>query len=240
MKKVLLIIILILIINKVYPQENSLYQTGLTAEQNLKAIGSLALYTTGGAGFDTRYEGIKGSPRLFDTLLPSFLNVKGQDYYIQLNADIDLVRNSLLFIYPKTGKILSLSYDKVSEVRIKSDGKEMIFRTPGGKNIVKDFKEHKFFQVLMLGRFQFIKMPIKKLIAADYKDVYSADRRYDEYTTYYKYYIMSPDSSFYQIQLTKKSLIKMFPDKKELINSTIEAKSYENNEEMVLDILNKF
>lgn len=82
-------------------------------------------------------------------------------------------------------------------------------------------------------------MPVKKLIAADYKDVYSADRRYDEYTTYYKYYIMSRDSTFQQIQLNKKSLIKMFPDKKDLINNTLEAKTYGNSEDMVLDILNK-
>jgi hypothetical protein len=31
----------------------------------------------------------------------------------------------------------------------------------------------------------------------------------------------------------------MFPDKKELINNVFEAKSYDNNEDMVLDILNK-
>ena len=31
----------------------------------------------------------------------------------------------------------------------------------------------------------------------------------------------------------------MFPDKKELINNTAESKSYDNNEEMVIDCLNK-
>jgi ABC-type phosphate/phosphonate transport system substrate-binding protein len=105
---------------------------------------------------------------------------------------------------------------------------------------VKDFKEHRFFQVLKEGQYQLIKMPIKKLIEADYKAVYGADRRYDEYTTYYKYYIMNPDSTFHQIQLTKKSLIKLFPNTKELINNTIESKTYTNDEDMVIDFLNKF
>jgi hypothetical protein len=35
-------------------------------------------------------------------------------------------------------------------------------------------------------------------------------------------------------------MVKLFPDKKDLINNTIGAKTYENNEDMVLDVLNKF
>jgi hypothetical protein len=240
MKKIFIIILLILLVNKVYPQENKLYQTGLTAEQNLSAIGNLSRYANaGGNGFDTRYEGIKGSPRLFDSLLPSFLNIKGEDYYLELKTNIDIISNSLIFLNPGTGKLLSVSPDIVREVKIKKEGKEMVFRTASGPKFVKDFKEHRFFQVLNKGQFEFIKLPVKKLIEADYKAVYGSDRRYDEYTTYYKYYIMNPDSTFHQIQLNKKSLIKMFPDKKDLINSTIGAKAYENNEDMVIDFLNK-
>ena len=241
MKRISLILIFLLAVNEVYSQGNNLYQRGLTAEQNMKAIGDLAKFGSAiGIGFDTRYEGTKGSPRLFDTLQPSFLNIKGQDFYMKLNTNIDLVNNSLIFIHPVTGKVLSLPSIFVKEVKIKLEGNELIFRTASGDKYTKDFKEHKFFQVLKEGQYQFIKVPIKKLIAADYKDAYSPDRRYDEYTTYYKYYIMNSDSSFNQIQLTKKSLLKLFPDKKDLINSTIEAKKYENNEDMVTDFLNKF
>jgi hypothetical protein len=239
MKKLLSIVIFCLCVYNVYSQANELYQTGLTAEQNLKAIGNLAPYSTGGVGFDTRYEGIKGSPRLFDTLMPSFLNIKGQDYFIQLQANIDIVSNSLIFYYPKTGKLLYINSDLVNEVKIINAGKEMLFRISDSKYFERDIKNGKFFQVLKDGSFYFIKLPVKKLIPADYKDPYSADRRYDEYTTYYKYYIMKPDSIFHQIQLSKKSLFKMFPDKKELINTIVEAKSYNNDEEMVLDFLNK-
>jgi hypothetical protein len=240
MKKIFILLLLMLFISKLYSQGNNLYQTGLTAEQNLKAIGDLSKFGSAiGLGFDTRYEGTKGSPRLFDTLQPSFLNIKGQDFYMKLSTNIDLVNNTLIFIYPITGKQLSLPSNFVKEVKINKEGNEMVFRTVSG-NKYKVFKEHKFFQVLKEGQYQFIKIPIKKLIAADYKDAYSPNRRYDEYTTYYKYFIMDSDSSFNQIQLTKKSLIKLFPDKKDLVNRTIEAKVYENNEDMVIDFLNKF
>ena len=239
MKRILLLIVFILIINRTYSQSNTLYQTGLTAEQNLNAIGNLARYSTGGIGFDTRYEGIKGSPLLFDTLLTSMLKVKGEDYYIQLKSNLDLIGNSLIFMNPKTGKLVSIPSAIIREVKIDKDGAQMIFITTDGRRLEKDSKEEKFFQVLKEGKFQFIKLPVKKLIEADYKQVYGADRRYDQYTTYYKYYIMSADSSFHRIQLTKKSLVKMFPDKKELINNTAESKSSDSNEEMVIDVLDK-
>jgi hypothetical protein len=240
MKRLSLIITYILIANSIYSQGSSTYQKGITAEQNLKAIGNLSPYTPGGVGFDNRYEGIKGSPRLFGKLLPSFLKLNGQENYMQLEADIDLMQNIVLFTHPKTGTLLSLPSGMVSELVITSEGKEMIFRTTSGKNFEKELKEQKFYQVLKSGPFMFIKMPVKTFTEADYKGAYSADRRYDEYETTDKYYIFTDDGIFHQIQLNKKSLIKLFPGKKEIINATIESKTFENEEEMVLAVLEKF
>jgi hypothetical protein len=233
------VIIFILISEDVNSQVTNIYQKGLSAEQNLNAIRDLTPYSTGAMGFDTRYQGIKGSPRLFDTLLPSFLNVKGQDYYLQLRTDIDLVQNTLLFIHPKTGKMLALPSDMVNEVVIKSDGKEMVFRTTKGKSFEKDINEQKFFQVLNEGAFPFIKVPFITFTEANYKGAYSPDRRYDEYETKYRYNIFGPDDIFHEVQLNRKSLIRLFPDKKEIIDNVIRSKTYKNDEEMVIVILEK-
>ena len=239
MRKSLLVFVFIFSILGAYSQTNSIYQKGLSADQNLNAIVNLAPYSNGGIGFDTRYQGIKGSTRLFDTLMPSFLKIKGKDYYLQLKTDIDIVTNSLLFIHPKSGKMLSLPSDIVSELIIENKGKELIFSTSDGKKFEKKLKEQKFFQVLKIAPVMFIKMPVKTFTEADYKGAYSADRRFDEYETVYRYYISGSDSTFRQLQLNKKSLVKLFPDKKELINNLVESKSYSNSEEMVLDVLGK-
>jgi hypothetical protein len=240
MRKLSLIVIIILSINNVYSQGSLLYQTGITAEQNLNAIANLSPYSVGAVGFDTRYEGIKGSPRLFDTLLTSLIKVRGQDSYMQLSTDIDLVGNTLIFKQPSTGKLFTIPASIISEVIINYKGKDLMFRTTESKKFEKKLKEEKFFQVLKEEPFQFIKMPIKDFIEADYKGAYSADRRYDEYKTIYKYYIMSSDSTFHQTQLTRKSLIKLFPDKKDSIIKTIEARSNLNNEEIVMSLLENF
>lgn len=228
-----------LIIHTGYSQVNNQYEKGVSADKNLKAILNLTPYSDGGVGFDNRYEGIKGSVRLFDKLLPSYLKIKGTDYYLQLETDIDLVRNTLLFLHPKSGELLSIPCDIVSEVIIKNDSKELVFRTSEGKKFEKELKEKKFFQVLKDGPILFIKMPVKTLTEADYKGAYSSDRRYDEYETKYRYYISGTDNVFHQLQINRKSLLKLFPDKKELINNIIESKAYDNDEDMVLAVLEK-
>jgi hypothetical protein len=223
-----------------YSQASLVYQRGLTAEENLKAIANLGPYTQGGIGFDNRYEGIKGSPRMLDTLLPSFLRLKGQDYYIQLLADIDLVNNAVIYIHPKTEKLFSVPLDLISELIINKDGKELLFRTTAGKTFEREMKEQKFYQVLKEGKYQFIKIPLKTFVQANYKGPYSADRRYDEYQADAKYYIINSDSIFCQIQLNRKSISKLFPEKKDLIDKSAREESFPDKETMILSILEKF
>jgi hypothetical protein len=115
------------------------FQSGLGAKENLITILKLSPAVTGD-GLDARFEGVKGSPRLFENLLPSFLKISG----------------------------------------------------------------------------------------------------YDEYVTSYWNYIMTSDSIFHLLQLNKKSLIKLFPDKKNLIESAAVSNTAKNDEEMILSILGKF
>lgn len=238
-KKVYFTFIATLLFSVLYSQVSNPYRIGLTAEQNLNAIGNLSPTAPGGIGFDNRYEGVVGSSRLFDTLLPSLLNIKGEDYYLKLESDIDLIRNTVIFLNPKTRKLNWIKTDIVNELVITENGKEMVFRTTEGKNFEKEMKEVRFFQVLKDGPYQFIKIPLKDFIEADYKGVYTSDRRYDEYKTEYKYYILKPDSIYYQTRLSKKSLIKLFPDKKQLINSA-DIPSDSDDEMMIVSVLEKF
>jgi len=54
------------LIPEAYPQSASTYQGGINGEANLQAIANLSPNSAGAVGFDTRYEGVKGSTRLFD------------------------------------------------------------------------------------------------------------------------------------------------------------------------------
>jgi len=240
MRRIILFCFSLLIFPIVYPQQASvIYQKGLSADENLKAIANLGPYSQGGIGFDTRYEGIKGSPRMLDTLLPSFLRLDGQDYYIEILADIDLVKNAVIYIHPKTKLLFSVPVDFISELIIKNNGKEILFRTTKGKPFEKEMKEQKFYQVLKEGKYQFIKIPQKIFVQANYKGAYSADRRYDEYQPDAKYYLMNADNKFCQIQLNKKSVSRIYPDKKELIDQIAREETNPDKEAMIISILDK-
>ena len=236
MRKLSVILFLSLIIFDAFSQRVNIYQSGITGQQNLNAISSLAPYSSGGMGIDNRYEGVVGSPRLFDTLLTSYLLVNDKDFYIKLETDIDLIGNAVLYTDPKTKKLFALPSDNVEELIIIKDTAELVFRTTRELSFDKPLREIRFCQVLAEGPVMFIKIPVKKFIEADYKGAYSVDRRYDEYEYTVKYYITGNDGILNQVQLNRKSLIKLFPDKKAIINKT-PGNNNPNNEELVINLL---
>lgn len=221
-------------------QNRSVYQQGIYADENLRAISNLSATSIGGIGFDTRYKGIKGSPMLFDTLLLSFIKMNDQDKYIQIESNIDLVSNSVHFVHPKTKQMLSISASKVSEIIIRDDSSDLVYRTMEGTHLNKSTSDFVFYQVLNNNPYQLIKVPFKEFVEADYKQAYSPGRQFDEFNTTYKYFIISADGTLNQCQLTERSLIKIFPDKKNLIKNVSNGKSYASKELMVTDILRNF
>ena len=239
MKRIIIISILAFTVTYAYSQKINVYQSGVTGQENLQAIASISPTTVGGMGFDNRYEGIKGSTRLFDTLISSYLLVRGQEKYIQFSSDIDVVKNTLIFRHPNSGKLMEISSDIVEELITDKNGKDMIFRTTNGLRFDKDIKGNRFYRILMEGPHQFIMIPEKNFVEADYKAAYSADRRYDEYQAYNKYFIKGSDDIFHQIQLNKKSLSNIFPDRKDVINEVFREKSKKNDEDIVIEILGK-
>ena len=240
-KRFILLFISLLYTFCIYPQKTDIHQSGVMGGQNLKAFENISPYFTGVVyGFDPRYEGIKGTTRLFDTLFASALLLSGQENFVQLNCDIDLIRNTLIFIHPSTAKLMEISSDSIIEIIVNENDKQLIYRTTKGLRFEKEIQENKFFQVLKERPNQFIKIPEKKIIEANYQGNYSPNRRYDEFKLVNMYYIADSDSIFHKVQLNKRSLSKLFPDKRELIDKGFEKNSDDNAEEKVISILKKF
>ena len=153
----------------IFSQKINVYQSGILGQENLQAIANVSATSVGGMGFDNRYEGVRGSTRLFDTLMLSYMLVRGQDKYIQFNSDLDVVRNKLLFNHPTSGKLMELSTEIISELIINKEGKELLFKTTSGMQFDRELKEIKFCQILLETPRKFIKIPEKVFIEADYK-----------------------------------------------------------------------
>jgi len=123
MNKLIFISFLIFINAGSFSQVATSVQKYLTSDENLKAIANLSPNSPGGYGFDNRYEGVRGTPRLMDTLLPSFVQLHGQDYLIQVLSDIDLVDNALIYQNPRTKTLYTISADVISELILNKEGK---------------------------------------------------------------------------------------------------------------------
>ncbi|HBE40000.1 MAG TPA: hypothetical protein DDW27_02120 [Bacteroidales bacterium] len=239
MKRLSILILLFSFVADIHSQKTNVYQSGLLGQENLQAIASLSPTSPGGMGFDNRYEGVRGSTRLFDTLLSSYMLVKGQEKYIQFESDVDVVRNTIIFRQPNTGKLMEFTSEIVNELIVIKDDRELIFRTTKGLQFEKDIRENKFCQLLLEEPHMFIKVPEKTFVEADYRAAYSADRRYDEFKPFNRYYIKGDDNIFHQVQLNRKSLVKIFPDKKEIINKNFKENINETNEDKFVNILQK-
>lgn len=214
-------------------------QGGINSEMNLKAIADLNAGSAGAIGFDKRYEGVRGTPRLFDTLCPALLYYRGKDEIIQLTCDLDIINNNLLFKNPGTGVVMALSSDFVSELVVSKDEEKITIKTTQDINFEKPLAENKFYKILNNDPIHFIKVLDKELIKSDYKGPFAVDRRYDEFISTARYYIEVSDNLYREIRLTKKSLSKFFPEKKEIIDKRFKKrkKSQDEIEELVIEFL---
>jgi hypothetical protein len=136
--------------------------------------------------------------------------------------------------------MLAISANKVSEIIIRDGSSDLVYRTMEGTHLKKSTSDFVFYQVLNNNPYQLIKVPLKDFVEADYKQAYSPGRQFDEFNTTYKYFIISADGTLNQCQLTERSLMKIFPDRKNLIKNVSRGKSFDSKEAMVTEILRNF
>jgi hypothetical protein len=213
-------------------------KVGMTSEQNLQALTNPSLYSTT-AGFDERYQGVSGSPRLLDTLLPCTVKLKSAEEQYEVSTDIDVVRNTMLFILPASNDLLEVASSWIESLKFHTGDRDLIFRTTEGLKFDRELKGNKFYQVLSDGPHLFIKIPDREFIEANYRGLYSPDRRYDEYVPQDRYYIIGSDSILHRVQLTRKSLGKLFPDNKQQINQIFNEKVSADPEADVVALLER-
>jgi hypothetical protein len=252
MKKLIVLFITFFYVLNIYPQKINYYSTGIMGVENLWKI---PINTSGFLHtFNEKYQGIKGTPNLFDSFVPSIILVKGQEKYIRLESDLDLLKNTVIFKEPSTGALTEVPSDNVTELIFNKYDKELIFRTTNDLKFDKKIKENKFYQILQETPYKLIMITCKSFSKADSEPAFNSGKYYDEFRTERKFYLEDSKGIFHQVilnkvdyncifhptPLNKKALAKIFPDKKELIYNEFKVKSDSISVGRIYSILNKF
>lgn len=201
------------------------------ARQNIKDLVDNNNITGVIKSFDKRYEGIKGNPFYGKTWNKATLKIQNnvfENIFVKYNS----YENNIHFIN-SNGKELMLDGNNVGSFStVDSITQQTLnFKKLG---LIGEFEPelvNKFGVALYEGKeINLVLLPDKKLLKANYKGPYSADRNYDEFVDDYKYYVVinrKPE----KIKLNKKNLLEIFPSKSKQIEEFIKTKKINANSE---------
>jgi hypothetical protein len=203
-------------------------KTLVGTEENLRNISRLAgvVYTT---NMDGLYEGIKGTPYLFNEWKKGNIYLIDNTYINDVSIKYNIYTDDILYLNSKSGDSLIIDRSLINSFEITGDNSNnlLLFKEISLRPYKKD--KSTFVKVLYDGKSKFIVKYTKTFIKADYKGAYSAGRKYDEYIDDQQYYIMKDDNTPAKIKLNKKSVTKVLSDKDDKI------KSYLNEHKLALD-----
>lgn len=189
-------------------------QDPATNQQILEQIGNLSPFSPGILGFDNRYEGVKGSPYLFDTWTSGRIKFTQKDSLsLPLIFNVDLLEN-LVFVRLKGDLMGTVATAQVEMMEVKATDKMLRQWVVKQEREVEGSKsnKHTFYEVLYAGKsLQLLKKMEKQFRKADYKQAYGTDTRYDEFISETHYWLKQGDAPYQKIKLNQKSFEKGLP-----------------------------
>jgi len=179
-----------------------LWSQGSRVDQATRSISSDKIVT-----FDDRYQGVKGTPYIFSEWQRGVVFISNMDaiHFDLLNFD----RHSLELCHKETDDSKPLLINKylVDSFQVLHDSDTLDFvriRLP-------EASDYCFMELVYAGSATLFLDYGKKFIEANYKQSYSADRRYDEFKDTPTYFIrFEPEEKLHVIKTNKKQTSSLF------------------------------
>jgi hypothetical protein len=204
MKRYLLIFIHFFVLCFVAQAQNR--PTGSEAEENLNTVGANSSPVV--RSFDTRYQGMRGSPYLLSQWIQADITYANNKTQTDVPVKYDVYANQLMMRRPQGDSVVIIA-PKVNGFLLKdvNSGKNRVF------SLFKDAKtddpslKEELLEVLYEGKTALLIRYDKMLIKASYQGAYSANRPYDELQDEKSYYLRKPDQTLVKTKLNKKQLL---------------------------------
>jgi hypothetical protein len=181
--------------------------TGADANYNLQNA-DVSMFRS----FDNRYEGIKGSPTVFDNFVRGRVKMKKGNNVAGQELNYDAVAGELITRSKVYNKILAVRPDLIESFELISpDGDTLIFKRAADKGFCQQIYEGKKMNLYF--------RHVKQLSKANYGGGYNANaRNYDEFVDASEYMISLEGGRPEVIKPARKTFEKIFPEKKDLIS----------------------
>lgn len=211
-----LLLLLFLVSAELHAQE----MTTQEAQANLKILGG-AGYTA--RTFDDRYEGVKGFPTLFEKYMAADIRLADGKRFTNKATNLDVVNQELIIVKNEKEWILSKSVVRNFTF---FDGKDSV------RFIKLNVEEsgEVYFQQLVKGEIELLKLHSKTFVKADYKGAYSSGRTQDEFRNTKKYFLKLSEDKVEEIK-TKKDLQKLLPQHQAWLETFIKENKLDVKEE---------
>jgi hypothetical protein len=200
------------------------------AKENLRELGS-----TDGTGniktFDNRYEGVRGTPYIFEAFLPGEVFLKSKSKIAVKELNYNCFENEIAYNDPVKKTTMLMNPYQV-EMFVLINGDERLTFAPVK---LKEDSEIIFAQVLYNKGSLVYKVFQKDFVKANYEGGYSADRKYDEFVDKYDLFFMKEgELILYKAKKSKKQMLSAFPGKEKEISSFIKSNKLDLKEEDAL------
>ncbi len=212
-------------------------QSMVRTEENLRNISRSAgfVMTT---NMDELYEGIKGTPYLFDDWKQGNIYLNDNTYINDVNIKYNIYTDDVLYLNSTSGDSLIIDRSVIKSFEINDDnsGNMLLFREI---SLRADKKERNtFIKVIYEDKSKFIIKYTKTFIKADYKGAYSAGRKYDEYVDDYQYYIITNPDNPSKVKLNRKSVVKALSDREDKILAYMNEHNLNlDNEDDIIELM---
>jgi len=197
------------------------------AKENLRELGSLD--GTGNVKtFDNRYEGVKGTPYVFNEFKQGEVFLKSKNKVTIKDLNYNCFDNEIAYMDPATGVIRLMNKFQVDLFTIHDGDKTLIF-VP----IRLDAEAETIFTEVLYNKGSFVyKIYEKEWVKANYEGGYSADRKYDEFVDKYDlYFLIKGEQILYKAKKSKKQVIAAFPNHKDEISSFLKSSKLDLKDE---------
>jgi hypothetical protein len=197
--------------------QNTVTPEGYKAKESLR---NLADGTGSVQTFDNRYEGVRGTPFVFEAYMPGEVFFKEKSRVAIKELNYNCFENEIVYMDPATKVIRLVNRYQVDLFTITNGGEVLTFVPIQ----LEEDSETVFAQVLYNKGSMVYKVYGKEWLKANYEGGYSADRKYDAFVDKYDlYFLKQGDQTLYKVKRSKKQIIAAFPGREKDISAFIKS-----------------